>query len=429
MPRGLPNSSAIRPARPPAATDHGMRVVRVIARLNIGGPARQVVVLDQGLRALGCETLLVYGAPGSAEGALDDLARDRGVPTVIMPTLGRRISVLRDAITAVRLIRILFASRPDVVHTHTAKAGTLGRMAGAIYNLTRPRSRRCAIVHTFHGNVFSGYFGRVGSGLTRMTERALARLTDRIITLSPQQRDEITTRFRIAPPDRVEVVAAGHDLDRLLTLERGDDRLRREMGWTGHDVVVGYVGRLVGIKDVQTLLRAVAAIASACPHVRLLVAGDGGERAMLEDLARALNLGGITRFIGWSTDLSRLYAAIDIVALTSLNEGMPASLIEGMAAGRPVVATRVGGVPELVTDGENGLLVDVRDVAATARAIQSLANDAARRDAFGRCARRAVGRRFAPERLARETLLVYEAALISRRGRSSAMRPAPASEL
>jgi glycosyltransferase involved in cell wall biosynthesis len=406
-----------------------MRVVRVIARLNIGGPARQVVVLDQGLRALGCDTLLVYGAPGTAEGALDDLARERGVPTIVMPTLGRRISVLRDGITAFRLIRILFASRPDVVHTHTAKAGTLGRLAGAIYNLTRPRAQRCAIVHTFHGNVFSGYFGRVGSGLTRMTERALARVTDRIITLSPQQCDEITTRFRIASRDRVEVVAAGHDLERLLALEPGDDRLRRELGWNGQHVVIGYVGRLVGIKDVQTLLRAVAAIAAGCPQVRLLVAGDGGERAALEDLARALNLDGITRFIGWSTDLSRLYAAIDIVALTSLNEGMPASLIEGMAAGRPVVATRVGGVPELVTDGENGHLVAARDVPAVARALESLATDAARRAAFGERARLAVGRRFAPERLARETLLVYEAALASRRGPSSAKRPASASEL
>jgi glycosyltransferase involved in cell wall biosynthesis len=406
-----------------------MRVVRVIARLNIGGPARQIVVLDQGLRALGCETLLVYGAPGAAEGALDDLARERDVPTVVMPTLGRRISLLRDATTAYRLVRILFASRPDVVHTHTAKAGTLGRMAGAIYNLTRRRSRRCAIVHTFHGNVFSGYFGRVGSGLARMTERALARLTDRIITLSAQQRAEITTRFRIAPADRVEVVAAGHDLQRLLTLEPGDDRLRRELGWTSGEVIVGYVGRLVGIKDVPALLRAVAAIAHRCPHVRLLVAGDGGERAVLEDLARELKIAGITRFIGWSTDLARLYAAVDIVALTSLNEGMPASLIEGMAAGRPVVATRVGGVPELVTDGENGHLAEPRDISAIARALESLVNDPAQREAFGRCARLAVGRRFAPERLARETLLVYEAALASRRGRSSATRAAAASEL
>jgi glycosyltransferase involved in cell wall biosynthesis len=173
----------------------------------------------------------------------------------------------------------------------------------------------------------------------------------------------------------------------------------------------------------------VAAIAPAYPQVRLLVAGDGGERATLEDLVRHLNLGGITRFIGWSTDLSRLYSAIDIVALTSLNEGMPASLIEGMAAGRPVVATRVGGVPELVTDGENGCLAGVRDVPAIARALESLAGDAARRGAFGRRARLAIGRRFAPERLARETLLVYEAALASRRGRSSAIRPVSASEL
>jgi glycosyltransferase involved in cell wall biosynthesis len=398
-----------------------MRVVRVIARLNVGGPARQVVVLDQQLRRLGCETLLVYGAPGGSEGTLDDLATARGVPTLAMPTLGRRISVVRDTITWLRLVRVLFSTQPDVVHTHTAKAGTLGRIAAAVYNTTRRRSRRCAVVHTFHGNVFSGYFGRIGSRLTQGAERMLARLTDRIITLSVQQRDEITTRFRIASAAKVDVVGAGHDLDPLLALPADADTRRSEFGWRDSDVVVGYVGRLVAIKDVATLVRAVAAIAPACPGLRLLVAGDGDQRDALEALTRELGIGDRARFIGWSTELPRLYAAMDVVALTSLNEGMPASLIEGMAAGRAVVATRVGGVPELVVDGENGRLVEPGDVNAIARVLGELVENRALRDALGRRARLAIGDRFAPARLARETLRVYDAALASRRGVQSAL--------
>jgi glycosyltransferase involved in cell wall biosynthesis len=406
-----------------------MRVVRVIARLNVGGPARQVVVLDEELRRLGCETLLVYGAPGTAEGSLDGLARDRGVPTVAMPTLGRRISLLRDVVTAVRLLRVLFAERPDVVHTHTAKAGTLGRLAATTYNLTRRRSRRCAVVHTFHGNVFRGYFGAIGSRLTQTAERTLARLTDRIVTLSTQQREEIVTRFHIASARKVDVVGAGHDLERLFALDARDDRLRAELGWSGDQIVIAFVGRLVGIKDVATLLRAVAAVARSCPHVRLLIAGDGDQRAPLEDLSRDLRLDGIVRFIGWSTDLPRLYGSIDMVALTSLNEGMPASLIEGMAAGRAVVATRVGGVPELVVDGETGRLADAGDVEAIATAIEELVRDQTMRETLGRRARVAVRDRFSPARLARETLHVYERALASRRGLPSAMREASAPEL
>lgn len=393
-----------------------MRIVRVIARLNIGGPARQVVVLDQELARLGCQTLLVYGAPGPSEGTLEDLATMHGVPTVSIPTLGRRLRTWLDLQTAVRLVRVLLETAPDVVHTHTAKAGALGRVAATIYNLTRRRARRCAIVHTFHGNVFSGYFGPVGSGLTRVVERALARNTDRIITLSEQQRDDIATRFRIAPSAKVAVVGAGHDLERLFNLPADAERHRKDLGWTDADVVVGYVGRLVAIKDLHTLVRAIAAIAPACPHVRLLVAGDGDQREALEALTQSLGLSGITRFIGWMTDLPRLYATTDIIALTSINEGMPASIIEGMAAGRPVVATRVGGVPELVVDGETGRLVAPRDIDGIARALQALATDAPLRQAWGARGRAAVRERFAPARLARETLAVYQSALMSRRG-------------
>ena len=205
-----------------------LRILRIIARLNIGGPARHVTILDRGLRARGHETLLAYGPVGPGEGSLEDLARD--LPTHPVPELGRQIRVAGDLIAFVRILRLLFQFRPDVVHTHTAKAGTLGRLAAAVYNLTRVRRRRTLVVHTFHGHVLDGYFGPVGDRLVRTAERTLARLTDRIIAISDRQRRDLIERFRICAPARVAVVPLGLELDDLLSLSPTHPSLRPALG-------------------------------------------------------------------------------------------------------------------------------------------------------------------------------------------------------
>ena len=364
-------------------TQSSLKVVRVIARLNVGGPARQAVILHRDLPARGFSTLLVHGIVGPAEASLEDLLDpgDRGV--IKIPELGRRIHPLDDARALARLVRLVFAEKPDVLHTHTAKAGALGRLAALAYNLTRSRRRRCLVVHTFHGHVFEGYFGTVGSSAVRASERVLARVTDRIVAISPLQRSAITERFHIAPSDRVSVVTLGLDLDPFFEVGDVDPRLRVELGFPPESVLFGSVGRLVPIKNVPMLLDAFALASASAPGIRLVVVGDGEEKSALVERASALSIDSRVRFLGWRRDLLSIYAGLDAVVLSSENEGTPVALIESQAAGRPVIATSVGGVPDVVTDGRTGLLVRPGDHRAFAAALVRLAGNPAERRQFG----------------------------------------------
>lgn len=392
-----------------------MKILRIIARLNIGGPARHAVILDDGLRRHGVETLLVHGQVDAGEGRLDADVAARHLRAIQLPDLGRRISPWSDVRALAQLVRIIFAERPDVVHTHTAKAGTLGRIAAFLFNATRSRRRRCLVVHTFHGHVLSGYFGAAGNVAVRFVERALARVTDCIITISPRQREEIVTRFRIAPAGRVTVVRLGLDLDELLALPPAAcGGLRDALDLRRDDIVFGYVGRLVPIKDVATLLDAFAAAHARMPSARLVVAGDGPLRAALGEQVAALGLGHAVRFAGWRTDLAALYATFDAVALSSRNEGTPVAIIEAMAAGRPVVATAVGGVPDVVADGETGILVPPSNADRLADALVALAESGDVRRRLGSAGRQAVVQ-YRSGRLVGDILDVYTRGLAVKR--------------
>jgi glycosyltransferase involved in cell wall biosynthesis len=389
------------------------RVLRLVARLNIGGPARHTTILHKRLRARGYNTLLVHGAVGPHEGSFADPRRD-GDGIVFLPSLGRRVRLFDDVRAFVAILRLMRQWRPDVVHTHTAKAGTLGRLAAALSNLTTRRCRRCAIVHTYHGHVFDGYFGPVGSIAVRVIERGLAMVTDRVITISPAQRDDIVSRFKIAGAAQTAVVPLGLELDDLLQLpeREGRDASAGEPSRSR----LGYVGRLVPIKDIRTLLEALAIVRRTHPRVELVIAGGGEERAALESLARERGLHDAVRFLGWCQDLPALYASLDAFVLSSRNEGTPVSLIEAMAAGVPAVATAVGGVPDVVVDGETGLLCAAADPQALAAAIvRCIAEpDAAARRA--RAAREAVEMRFGTDRLVSEVDALYTAVLAEKRG-------------
>lgn len=389
-----------------------MKVLRVIARLNVGGPARHVVLLDSGLRERGYETLLVHGSVGSGEASLEHLAAERGLPVSKLPELGPRIAALDDLRALIKLVRLTLREQPDIIHTHTAKAGTLGRVAAFLYNTTRPRARRALVVHTFHGNVLSGYFGSTTSALVRGAERTLAAITDCIVTLSPLQREEIVTRFRVAPADRVAVVPLGLDLDRLLALPPLDKRSRAQ----AHDgVVIGFVGRFVPIKNLPLLVSAFAGCARDVPGVTLVLAGDGPSRPDVERAVREAGIADRVRFAGWTEDLTTIYATMDVCALSSTNEGTPVALIEAMAAGRAVVATAVGGVPDLVDPEVNGLLVPSNDREALTQALVRLARSPEDRVRFGAAAREAVARRFSPDRLANDIDELYRTGLSGRR--------------
>jgi glycosyltransferase involved in cell wall biosynthesis len=400
-----------------------IRVLRLIARLNVGGPARHAVILDEGLRRRGFDTLLVFGSIGPDEASLEELAHERGLPTTYIPELGRRIRAWGDARAFVAILGLLRRWKPDVVHTHTAKAGTLGRLAVLAYNVTVRRPERCATLHTFHGHVFTSYFGRIGSMLVRLVERALARITDRIVTISERQREDITTRFRIAPKSKVVVVPLGLDLGALLAMHGRSAASREAFGLGPGDFVVGYVGRLVPIKDLATLLRGTAMAADRLSSLRLLVAGDGDARPSLEALARQLDLDRRIRFLGWQRDLPSLYSTMDLFALTSLNEGTPVSMIEAMAAGVPVVATDVGGVPDVVEHGITGQLVPPRDPQALSDAILQAARQPGPTAAMAARAKAAVAERFDASRLVQDIDRLYRRTLLEVRGEKAVRSP------
>lgn len=393
----------------------GVKILRVITRLNVGGPARHVVLLDRGLRGRGHETHLVYGSLAPGDASLEHLAIAAGLPTTHIRALGRRVNPISDLRAFSRLLRLVFREAPDVVHTHTAKAGTLGRVAACLFNMTRPRRRRCVVVHTFHGHVLTGYFGPTMNVAVRLAERTLARITDRVVTISPAQRHDIVTRFNIADAARTMVVPLGLDLERLARLDSGAAHLRGPLGIPERALVVGFVGRFVAIKDLATLVRAFARVSAQRPDAVLLLVGDGPLRAEIDALVAALALQKQVHLVGWIEDVAPVHATIDICALSSLNEGTPVAVIEAMAAAKAVVATRVGGVADVVEHERTGLLVPPQSPEALADAILRLAVDPAERSRMGAAGRQAVVARFSPERLVDDIDTLYRDALAQKR--------------
>jgi glycosyltransferase involved in cell wall biosynthesis len=371
------------------------RLLQVITRLNVGGPARLVVHLNRALQGRGFECRLVTGTEGPSEGRIDP-GTER-VTTI--PALRREISPRHDLAAATALDRLVRAWRPDIVHTHLAKAGALGRIAA--------RRRSVPVtVHTFHGHVLDGYFPRPVARAFLAAERGLAKRTTALVAVSDAVRDELLA-LGIGREEQWHVIPVGLELDGLLGTPPARTKARRGLGLPTAGKVVGIVGRLVPIKDHETFLRAAARLVREREDVAFVVAGDGEERAVLEARAREL-LGDRVVFLGWVQDLAALYAALDVVVLTSRNEGTPVSLVEAGAVGRPVVATRVGGVPDVVADGETGTLVPPGDPAATAAAIGRLLDEPALAKAMGEAARASVPSRFSADRLVDDLAALYE---------------------
>jgi glycosyltransferase involved in cell wall biosynthesis len=279
----------------------------------------------------------------------------------MLPELGRSIRPFNDFRALFRLYGLMRRERPAIVHTHTAKAGALGRTAALM-------ARVPVVVHTYHGHVLSGYFHPLTSLFFRGVERALAPTSDILLTVSESVKDDLV-RLGVAPRGRVRVLPLGLDLEPFAgAIPKGT--LKREANWGSDSRVVGVVGRLVTIKDLDTFIEAATIIASKMDDVRFAVVGDGEERGRLE--ARASGLGNRIHFFGWRKDPAAVLGDLDVVVNTSLNEGTPVALIEALAAGRPVVATAVGGTPDLLNGGRFGALVPARSPKQMARAIQAV---------------------------------------------------------
>lgn len=353
-----------------------VRVMRIITRLNVGGPAIQAMLLATRLDPQRFETLLVAGTPGRHEGDMSELRPVPGVRPTIVASLGREISPLGDLRSLIDLTRLMRSYRPHIVHTHLAKAGLLGRVAAGIVRVP-------VTVHTFHGTVFRGYFDPVRSRTFLALERALARRTTRILAISQRQAEEIRA-LGIASGKRLLRVPLGLDLSAFAQPRRG--QLRAELGIDAGVPLIGAVTRLVPIKGIDVFLDAAAAVARERPAARFVIAGDGELGGILRERAARLGLGDRVRFLGWRADVASLYADIDVVVLTSHSEGTPVSVIEALAARRAVVATAVGGVPDIVS-AETGVLVADGDGAGVARAIVALIDDPEQRRRLGESGR------------------------------------------
>lgn len=407
-----------------------IRTLQIIDRLNVGGPTKYVTWLAAGLDPEEFETLLVTGTIPPGEGDMAWFTREAGVTPVIIPEMSRELSP-KDLLVLWKLLVLMFRYQPDIVHTHKAKAGAVGRAAALIYRLVT--GKRCQIVHIYHGHIFHSYYGRLKTTFFLTIERWLARLaTDRILTISAQQREEIGGTFRVGHPDQHQVIPYGLDFSTT-----SGPTLHEVLGITDRSIpLVGLVGRLCEVKNHEMFIEAAAILHERQIPVRFVILGDGHLREELEAQVRAKGLTETVLFTGFRDDVMNLYADLTLVAITSLNEGTPFTLIEGMNFGVPAVATAVGGVVDLMGDpitddtspvGQpdssplpgvelrpHGALVRSRDSESFATAVQLLLEDPARRTGMGDRARRYIHQNFSRERFISDIAELYRQMVVGR---------------
>jgi glycosyltransferase involved in cell wall biosynthesis len=379
--------------------------VRIIARLNVGGPAIQAITLTQRLSERGYSTVLVRGVEEPDEGNMDDLAASLGVRPVRIRWMRRNPS-WRDLPALFSLVRIIRQERPDIVHTHAAKGGTLGRVA-ALIAFPLPR-KRPIMIHTYHGHSLSGYFSDRIAAVYRSIERTLGRFTDCLVAVSEEVRDELVA-MGVAPSSKFEVVALGFDLAPFqaddATRKRERERVREELGIPPDALVVTLIARLVPIKRVDRFLQVATRLAAH--DRRFVIVGDGELRESLSTSSDARRLGDRLIWAGFRNDMPAVCFASDVLVQTSDNEGTPVALIEAQAAGLPVVSTRVGGTPSVVIDGRTGWLTNPTDIDEFANRVESLLEDPGMRLEMGAYGQGTASHRFALSRLIQRIDALY----------------------
>jgi glycosyltransferase involved in cell wall biosynthesis len=393
------------------------KVVRVIARLNAGGPARQACTLHEKLSA-SLDTCLVIGSLADGEQDMSYLLPSEQ-NVLRLSHMSREISLWGDISAFITLIKFLRREKPDIVHTHTAKAGALGRVAAWL-------TRVPVIVHTYHGHVFAGYFGPWKSKTYVAIERMLGRISTQVIAISELQRRDLASRYRVVPPAKISVINNGFDLNHFCSGQR--EVARKHLGLRSDEFVVVWGGRMVPVKDVDLLANVVRKAAEKQSRISFLVVGDGTERARLEAIVQGCKN---VRLLGWRKDMDRIWAAADLALLTSRNEGTPTVLIEAMAAGVPFVATQVGGVPDLAVaplrelphgmgyEAANGFMA-ASNADALLFCMERLANDPHLAKKMGTAGRSFVLGRFSTERLVEDIQLLYQTLLTGQRSKESA---------
>lgn len=332
-----------------------IRILRIISRMNIGGPAIHVHLLTQGLNTARFHSKLVTGRISPKEGDMGYLFSEYDNKPIVIPELQRDLNLFMDISAFIRIFRILVKEKPDIVHTHTAKAGSSSRLAGFLCNLLGKRNM--LLVHTFHGNVFEGYFNRLNSILFINIERILGWISHKIIAISQTQREELTRKFSIAKPEKVHIIELGFDLTPFFNCHIYKKEFRKSLGVDENTLLVGIIGRLVPIKNHHLFLLAAKEFIRQKPDipVRFVIVGDGELRETLEETTRKMQIADYVDFAGWVREVPKVYADLDVLALTSNNEGTPVSIIESMASAVPVISTDAGGVRDILGIPEESL--------------------------------------------------------------------------
>ncbi|MCX6182483.1 MAG: glycosyltransferase [Bacteroidetes bacterium] len=355
------------------------RILRIINRFNLGGPTYNAAYLSKYMPSQ-YETMLIGGEKEDHEESSMHILNDLGLNPVIIPEMKRSINPMNDYNTYKKIKAIIKDFKPDIVHTHAAKAGTIGRLAA--YNSKVP-----IIVHTFHGHVFHSYFNKAKTSLFKNIERNLASKSTRIIAISEKQKYELGTIHRICRPEKLEVIPLGFDLSRFQeNIEEKRLAFRKQYNIADDEIAIGIVGRIVPVKNHELFVRAWKEVSEkTTKKIRAFIVGDGEDRAKTEALAKELGLSICTEnfenskcsltFTSWIKDVDVVNAGVDIIALSSLNEGTPVSLIEAQAGNNPVVSTKVGGIENVVIHNKTGLLSEVGDTAGYAANLLKLIED------------------------------------------------------
>lgn len=376
-----------------------LRILRIISRLNVGGPAVYLKTLDAALRDHH-DQWLVCGEEGPGEASMvGDLERSGCRVELVPGLMGHVRPRLSDLTTLFRLRALIRQLRPHVVETHLSRAGVLGRLVA--------QQARVPNVHVFHGHVFRGHFGRTGSSAARAIEAAMAPLSHTLVAVSTQVRSDLVA-LNVARPERVVTIEPGLDLSAFVAARRQAGGFRRELGLPSTCPLVGMVGRVVPVKDHPLFVDAAATIASERPDVRFVVVGGGNQEAAVRRHAVARGLDDRFTFVGWRGDMPAVFADIDVLVSCSRAEGMPFSLIEGMASGCVVVATAVGGVVDLVDHGRTGYLVAPHDSRGLATRLLDVLGSLDARRVLTRDARAHVVSRFDVRRFASSMASLYQ---------------------
>ncbi len=388
------------------------RILRIINRLNLGGPTFNAALLTKHLSPQ-FDTMLVAGMKEETEASSEFILNKLGLSPTYIPNMYRSLNPFKDLPAYKHIKKIIQDYKPDIVHTHAAKAGALGRLAA--YECGVP-----VVVHTFHGHVFHSYFGPLKTRFYIEVERMLGRMSNRIVAISNEQKRELGETYNICNKDKIATIPLGFDLDKFQ-----QDQINKRIDFRSQyqiaddEVAIGIVGRLVSVKNHELFLQSLKQVLNnSTQKVRAFIVGDGEERSHIEQIARNLNINFATAenatsqkapltFTSWITDIDQVYAGIDIVALSSLNEGTPVSLIEAQAANRPIVSTNVGGVSDVVIENQTALLSPSQNVEQFAANLMRLAEDKNLRNRMGENGYDFVQQRFSYQRLVNDMSKLY----------------------